>query len=235
MANVVLETVTKRFGDVTAVDELSLDIPDAEFLVLLGPSGCGKSTALRMVAGLDEPSSGTIAIGDRTVNDVLPKDRDVAMVFQSYALYPHLSVAKNIEFPLRSRGVPREERRRAGHGRGANARPGFPPRSQAGAALRWPAPAGGPGAGHRQEARGLLDGRAPLQPRRRPPGPDPGRHRPSAASARGHHVVCDARPGRGDDDGSPDRRDQRGPAPAGRKASGSLLRSGQHLRRPLHR
>jgi len=110
MANVVLETVTKRFGDVTALDALSLDIPDAEFLVLLGPSGCGKSTALRMVAGLDDPTSGTIAIGERTVNDVLPKDRDVAMVFQSYALYPHLSVAKNIEFPLRSRGVPREER-----------------------------------------------------------------------------------------------------------------------------
>ena len=110
MGRVVFDGVTKRFGDVTAVSELTLEIHDQEFLVLLGPSGCGKSTALRMVAGLEEPTEGTIAIAERVVNDVEPKDRDIAMVFQSYALYPHMTVRRNIEFPLKSRHVPQEER-----------------------------------------------------------------------------------------------------------------------------
>ena len=110
MARVVLDHVTKRYGDVVAVNDLSLEIRDREFLVLLGPSGCGKSTALRMIAGLEDLSGGQIAIGDRVVNEVEPKDRDIAMVFQSYALYPHMTVARNIEFPLRSRKVPEEER-----------------------------------------------------------------------------------------------------------------------------
>jgi multiple sugar transport system ATP-binding protein len=110
MAEVSFEGVTKQFGDSVAVDELTLHIPDGELLVLLGSSGCGKTTALRLVAGLEEVSEGTISIGGRLVNDVDPKDRDVAMVFQSYALYPHLSVAKNIEFPLRQRGMDKEER-----------------------------------------------------------------------------------------------------------------------------
>ena len=112
MASVSFASVTKRFGDVVAVDDLTLDIPDREFLVLLGPSGCGKSTALRMIAGLDEPSTGTIRIGDQPVEGVAPKDRDVAMVFQSYALYPHKSVRQNIEFPLLPRHVEKSERAR---------------------------------------------------------------------------------------------------------------------------
>ncbi|MFA5569610.1 MAG: ABC transporter ATP-binding protein, partial [Trueperaceae bacterium] len=91
MAEVVLENVYKRFGNVTAVKDFSLDIADAEFMVLVGPSGCGKTTALRMIAGLEEISEGTIRIGDRIVNDVPPKDRDIAMVFQNYALYPHMT------------------------------------------------------------------------------------------------------------------------------------------------
>ncbi|MGZ7000287.1 MAG: ABC transporter ATP-binding protein, partial [Acidimicrobiia bacterium] len=110
MGRVSLQGVTKRFGDVTAVDDLDLEVADREFLVLLGPSGCGKSTVLRLIAGLEELTEGTITIGDRVVNDVEPKDRDLAMVFQSYALYPHLSVRKNIEFPLRTRGVPKDRR-----------------------------------------------------------------------------------------------------------------------------
>ena len=110
MAKVVFDHVTKRFGDVVAVRDLVLDIADREFLVLLGPSGCGKSTALRMVAGLEDASDGEILIGDRVVNDVEPKDRDVAMVFQSYALYPHMTVAGNIAFPLKSRKVGTAER-----------------------------------------------------------------------------------------------------------------------------
>src|SRR3546814_4166002 len=110
VASLSFKSVTKSFGDVVAVDDLSLEVADREFLVLLGPSGCGKSTALRMVAGLDEPTSGAIAIGDRVVNGVEPKDRDIAMVFQSYALYPHKSVRQNIKFPLLPRGVDKAER-----------------------------------------------------------------------------------------------------------------------------
>src|SRR5512132_3994999 len=110
MAGVSFNGVTKRFDNVVAVRDFTLDITDREFLVLLGPSGCGKSTALRMIAGLEDPTEGTISIGDEIVNDVEPKDRDVAMVFQTYALDPHMTVRRNIEFPLKSRGVPRAER-----------------------------------------------------------------------------------------------------------------------------
>jgi multiple sugar transport system ATP-binding protein len=110
VGRVALQGVTKRFGDVVAVDHVDLEIADKEFLVLLGPSGCGKSTVLRLVAGLEELTEGTITIGDRVVNDVEPKDRDLAMVFQSYALYPHMTVRRNIEFPLRTRKVPKAVR-----------------------------------------------------------------------------------------------------------------------------
>ncbi len=103
MAKVTFDGVTKRYGDVVAVDDLNLEIADGEFMVLLGPSGCGKTTALRMIAGLEDISEGTLRIGDRVVNDVDPADRDISMVFQSYALYPHMSVAKNIESPLLTR------------------------------------------------------------------------------------------------------------------------------------
>jgi ABC-type sugar transport system ATPase subunit len=110
MAGVRFDQVTKTFDGVVAVDNLTLDVGDRDFLVLLGPSGCGKSTALRMVAGLERPTSGTVAIAGTVVNDVAPKLRDVAMVFQSYALYPHKTVFQNIEFPLKTRGVPKEAR-----------------------------------------------------------------------------------------------------------------------------
>jgi ABC-type sugar transport system ATPase subunit len=103
MSRVVFDGVTKRFGDVTAVDSLTLEVADQEFMVLLGPSGCGKSTALRMIAGLESVSEGSLRIGSTVVNDVEAKDRDIAMVFQSYALYPHMSVRQNIEVPLKTR------------------------------------------------------------------------------------------------------------------------------------
>jgi multiple sugar transport system ATP-binding protein len=113
MARIELKDVTKVYGgNVRAVDSLSLDIADGDFMVLVGPSGCGKTTALRMIAGLEDITSGTITIGDRVVNDLPPKDRDIAMVFQNYALYPHLTVAENLAFGLQLHKVPRGEQHR---------------------------------------------------------------------------------------------------------------------------
>jgi multiple sugar transport system ATP-binding protein len=109
MATVTFDHVVKKFGDVFAVNDLSLQVKDEEFLVLVGPSGCGKTTALRMIAGLEEQTGGDIFIGERLVNDVAPKDRDIAMVFQNYALYPHMSVYDNIAFGLKLRGMPKTE------------------------------------------------------------------------------------------------------------------------------
>jgi len=109
MASVTYKHVYKRFGDVVAVNDLDIHIEDKEFLVFVGPSGCGKSTSLRLLAGLDEISDGEILIGDRVVNDVPPKDRDIAMVFQSYALYPHMDVYDNMAFGLKLRGTPKQE------------------------------------------------------------------------------------------------------------------------------
>src|SRR5574341_1396418 len=108
MANVTYEHVTKRWGDVIGVKDLHIDVADKEFLVLVGPSGCGKSTSLRMLAGLEEITEGEIWIGDRVVNNVAPKDRDIAMVFQSYALYPHMSVYDNMAFGLKLRKTPKQ-------------------------------------------------------------------------------------------------------------------------------
>jgi multiple sugar transport system ATP-binding protein len=109
MATVTFDHVWKRYGDVVANNDLNLEIQDEEFMVLVGPSGCGKTTALRMIAGLEEISEGQLRIGDRVVNDLAPKDRDVAMVFQSYALYPHMSVRDNLAFGLKLRKVPKQE------------------------------------------------------------------------------------------------------------------------------
>ncbi|MDQ3411230.1 MAG: ATP-binding cassette domain-containing protein, partial [Chloroflexota bacterium] len=112
MARVIFENVSKSYGGnaAPAVKDLSMEAYDQEFLVLVGPSGCGKSTAMRMVAGLEEITGGRIIIGDRVVNDLPPKDRDVAMVFQSYALYPHMTVRDNLAYPLKLRKVPKAER-----------------------------------------------------------------------------------------------------------------------------
>jgi multiple sugar transport system ATP-binding protein len=109
MADLTFTDVSKRYGEVSVIENLNLHIDDGELMVLVGPSGCGKSTALRMIAGLEELSGGTISIGGRPVNDLPPKDRDIAMVFQSYALYPHMTVRENLEFGLKMRGVAREE------------------------------------------------------------------------------------------------------------------------------
>src|ERR1700690_1907828 len=109
MADVALRNVMKKYDDVIAVSNVNLDIPNHEFLVLVGPSGCGKSTTLRMIAGLEEISGGEISIGGAVVNDLPPKDRDIAMVFQNYALYPHMTVAENMSFGLKLRKFPKAE------------------------------------------------------------------------------------------------------------------------------
>src|SRR3990170_2957976 len=110
MAAIEFDHVTKRFGeDVVAVNDVSLGVADGEFMILVGPSGCGKTTALRMVAGLEGITAGEIRIGDRVVNDLEPKERDVAMVFQNYALYPHMTVRDNIAFPLKMQRLGKEE------------------------------------------------------------------------------------------------------------------------------
>ncbi len=109
MANVVFDNVYKRFGNVTVITDLNLEVREKEFMVLVGPSGSGKSTALRMIAGLEEISSGTVSIGGRVVNNVAPKDRDIAMVFQNYALYPHMNVFANMAFALKLRHMPKDQ------------------------------------------------------------------------------------------------------------------------------
>ena len=110
MANVIFENITKKFDDVTAVDDFSLEVKDKEFLVLLGPSGCGKTTTMRIVAGLEQANSGKVLIDNNDVTDYAPKERDIAMVFQSYALYPHMTVFQNIEYPLKIKNIPKEKR-----------------------------------------------------------------------------------------------------------------------------
>ena len=167
MAQIMLDQVDKIYaGGVKAVSELNLDIGDGEFMVLVGPSGCGKSTALRMIAGLEEISGGTIQIGGRVVNDLPPKDRDIAMVFQNYALYPHMTVEQNLAFGLQMRKMAKDEISRrvqeAGKMLGLEPLPG----PQARRAVRRPAAAGGDGAGDRPRAAGVPDGRAAVQPGR---------------------------------------------------------------------
>ena len=109
MAEIQLKNVSKRWGNFIGVDDFNLTIADREFLVLLGPSGCGKTTTMRMIAGLEDVTNGDILVDGKRINDLDPKDRDVAMVFQSYALYPNMSVYENIRFPLKIRGIPKSE------------------------------------------------------------------------------------------------------------------------------
>ena len=141
MATVTFEHVSKLYGQVKAVDDLNLEIHDGEFMVLVGPSGCGKTTSLRMIAGLEDISLGTLRIGERVVNDVPPKDRDIAMVFQSYALYPHMTVRDNLAFGLKLRHTPKAEIDRRVKEAADILDLGPLPRSQAEGPLRRAAPA----------------------------------------------------------------------------------------------
>ncbi|CAM5741421.1 Trehalose import ATP-binding protein SugC [Streptomyces alboniger] len=148
MAEIILEGVTKRFPDgALAVKDVDLEIADGEFVILVGPSGCGKSTTLNMIAGLEDITEGSLRIGGRVVNDLAPKERDVAMVYQSYALYPHMNVRENMGFPLRLAKVDKDAHQRQGDGSRPDPRPHRAPGPQARQPLGRSAPTGGHGAG----------------------------------------------------------------------------------------
>ena len=182
---------TVRFKDATrhypgnpkpTIDKLNIDIADGEFLVFVGPSGCGKSTSLRMLAGLEEVNGGQIFIGDRDVTNLSPKDRDVAMVFQNYALYPHMSVADNMGFALKIAGVSKDEiaKRVLEAAKILDLEPYLE---------------------RKPKALGLPHGRAAVQPRRQAPCADPHPDRVAAAPPRRHHGLRHPRPDRGHDHG----------------------------------
>ena len=143
MAEIILNEITKRFADgYEAVKDMNLEIADGEFMILVGPSGCGKSTALRMIAGLEDITDGELRIGDEVVNEIAPKDRDIAMVFQNYALYPHMTVRENMAFPLKLAGVgeggsTRRSRRRRRSSTSSSTSTESPPTSQAASASGW--------------------------------------------------------------------------------------------------
>ena len=201
MAEIAYETVSKVYDDGTwAVQELDLAIEDGELMVLVGPSGCGKTTALRMLAGLEEISDGIIRIGDRVVNDLSPKERDIAMVFQNYALYPHMTVEDNLAFGLKFRKLPKQEIKEKVHQAASVLQIeeylDKKPKALSGGQRRR---AHGPS--DRTEPPGVLDGRAALEPRREAQSSDARRDPRPPASARCDDRLRHARPDRSDDAG----------------------------------
>ena len=224
MATVTLDKLCKRYerSHDLAVDHVSLAVAHGEFMVLLGPSGCGKSTTLRMIAGLEAISSGELAIDGRVVNEVPAKDRDIAMVFQSYALYPHMTVRDNLAL----RPAPARHRRRRdrapGAGRRRHAGPRGAARAQALRAFRRAAPAGGARPRDRPRSEGVPVRRAALQPRRVAARLDPRRADQAAPPPRRDHDLRHPRPGRGDDHGQPDLHHGQGQGRADRRAARGL-------------
>ena len=237
MASVTFSKATRLYPGSTrpAVDAIDLEVADGEFLVLVGPSGCGKSTTLRMLAGLEEVNSGDIFIGDRNVTDVPPKDRDIAMVFQNYALYPHMTVAENMGFALKIAGVGKEERatRVLEAAKLLDLEPYLV--AQAQGPLRWSAPARRHGPRHRAPAAGVPHGRAAVEPRRQAARADPHPDRLAPAPPRRHHGLRHARPDRGPDHGRPHRGPQGRRPPAGRHPPRPVREAAERLRRRLHR
>ena len=231
MAEVVLKKVCKTFpGGVRAVRDVDLRIGDTEFVVLVGPSGCGKSTTLRMVAGLEEITGGTIRIGGRVVNDVPPKNRDIAMVFQNYALYPHMTVYKNMAFALKLRKIPKAEIdrrvREAAKILGIAELLDRKPKALSGGQRQRVAV----GRAIVRAAQGVPVRRAAVQPRRQAPRGDAGRAQTPPPAAGHDDDLRHARPGRGHDPRRPDRGDEGRPHPAGGSAAGGLQRPAEPFR-----
>ena len=237
MAEIRIERISKTYpgGKAPAVRDVSLTVADSEFMVLLGPSGCGKTTLLRMIAGLEYPDAGRIFIGDRDVTDLPPRKRGIAMVFQSYAVFPHLTVFENIAFGLRMQKRPNAE---------------VSERVERAASLlqlepylqRYPAQLSG---GQRQrvavaraivmEPVGAADGRAAQQPRRAAAPAVPRRAQEAGRRGQDDHRLRHPRSGRGAQPGRPHRRDARGPDRPGRRADGGVRSAGRAVRRRLHR
>ena len=236
MSAITINEVSKRYRDGTlAVRDLSLEVADGEFMILVGPSGCGKTTLLRMLAGLEQVTGGTISIGDRVVNELEPRERDIAMVFQNYALYPHMTVARNMGFALKRAKVPGSRDPAQGPGGGRAARDHRSAGAQARQSVGRPAPAGGHGPRDRARSAGVSDGRAAVEPRRQAAPADALRDRPHPAAAEHDDGVRHPRPDRGDDARRPGRGDARRRAAAGGDPAGALRASAQPVRRRLHR
>ena len=217
------------------VHGIDFEINDGEFVVLVGPSGCGKSTILRMIAGLETVTGGEIVIDDEVVNDVPPRERDVAMVFQDYALYPHMSVRQNLGFGLRMRGAKTQRDRGGGEADGGDPADREPARPQAEGALRRPAPARRHRPRDRTRAEALPVRRAALQPRRQAPCRHAHADQAAAPDVQDDERLRDPRPGRGDDARRPHRHPAERRHRADRHAVRPLRRAAQHVRGGLHR
>ena len=234
MAAVNITGVHKWFGSTHVIHGVDIAIADGEFCVLVGPSGCGKSTLLRMIAGLEEITDGEIAIGGKVVNRVQPKERDIAMVFQNYALYPHMTVRDNMSFALKlaKRGSADIEQRvaRAAGILGSH-------RISTGIRASSPAASAARRHGTRDRARpaGVPVRRAAVEPRCQAPRPDAHRDQGAAPAPEDDVDLRDARPDRGHDDGRSDRRDARRHRRAGRRSAAALRHTGEHVRRRVHR
>ena len=203
--------------------------------MFVGPSGCGKTTTLRMIAGLEAISSGDISIDGKVVNDLAPMDRDIAMVFQNYALYPHMSVYDNMAFGLKMRKFDKAEIAQARQGGGRHPRHRRTAQAQAAPALRRPAPARRARPRHRAPPARVPVRRAAVEPRRQAARADARRAQEAAPAARHHGDLRHARSGRGDDAGRPRRGDEGWRGAAGGRAARALQQPGQQVRRRLHR
>jgi multiple sugar transport system ATP-binding protein len=236
MASITFQKMRKVYDDGTeAIPGMDLEVKDGEFMVFVGPSGCGKSTALRMTAGLEDISGGRLLIGDQVVNNKSPQERDIAMVFQDYALYPHMTVGQNMGFALKMMRIPKAEIRKrveeAADRLSLTALLDRKPKNLSGGqrqrVVMGRAIVRQPQAFLMDEPLSNLDAKLRVQ--------DARRDRRPAAPTRGHHAVRHARPDRGDDDGGPDRGHEERPHPAVCPAAGALRRAGQCVRRRLHR
>src|SRR6266511_3596504 len=198
MASVAIRDVRKAFGAIEVIHGVDVLIDDGEFVVLVGPSGCGKSTLLRMIAGLENITSGEIRIGERVVNRVPPKESDIAMVFQNYALYPHMTVAANMGFSLMLRGAPKGEiEQREGCRRYSRTYPSAQPLSAP--ALRWPAPARRHGPRHCARSAGVSLRRTVVESRRQAPRRHAHRDQGIAPAPEDDDDLRHSRPNRGHD------------------------------------
>ena len=236
MSELQINNLYKRYGNVEILKDINLDIRSGEFIVFVGPSGCGKSTLLRCIAGLEEISDGTLEIDGEVVNQRAPSRRGIAMVFQSYALYPHMTVYDNMAYALKLQKLSKAEiKSKVRRGRRDAAADALS-RSPAQAALRRPAPARRHRPRHRPQSEGLPLRRAAVEPRRRAARRHPHRDRaPPRGDDQRDDDLRHPRSDRGDDAGRSHRRAERRTYRAGRRADGALRASGQPVRRPLHR